>query len=94
MCGLPRLVCRQNRNDVGPVLSNPSRPISTDAARVPVQKGNGKGMIDATQQLHNLGQNLWLGWHSPVLKPTAATGTAVQAAYPPASIGKQIEMEK
>ena len=51
-------------------------------------------MIDATQQLHNLGQNLWLGWHSPVLKPTAATGTAVQAAWPPASIGKQIEMEK
>ncbi len=51
-------------------------------------------MIDATQQLHNLGQNLWLGWHNPVLKPTAATGTAVQAAWPPASIGKQIEMEK
>src|SRR5712664_2087078 len=83
MCRLPRLVCRQNRHDVGPVLSNPSRPISTDAARVPVQKGNGKGMIDATQQLHNLDQNLWLGWHSPVLKPTAATGTAVQAAQPP-----------
>jgi hypothetical protein len=43
-------------------------------------KGNGKGKINATQQLHNLGQNLWLGWHNPVLKPTAATGTAVQAA--------------
>jgi hypothetical protein len=44
------------------------------------KEGNGKGMIGATQQLHNLGQNLWLGWHNPVLKPTAATGTAVQAA--------------
>src|SRR5258708_39587099 len=94
MCGLPRLVCRQNRHDVGPVLSNPSRPISTDAARVPVQKGNGKGMMDATQRLHNLGQNLWLGWHNPVLKPTAATGTAGQGAWPPASIGKQIGMEE
>jgi len=44
------------------------------------KKGNRKGIISATQQLHNLGQNLWLGWHNPALKPTAATGTAVQAA--------------
>jgi hypothetical protein len=44
------------------------------------KEGNGKGRIDATQQLHDFGQNLWLGWHHPVLKPTAATGTAVQAA--------------
>jgi hypothetical protein len=29
------------------------------------------------QQLHNFGQNLRLGWHNPVLKPAAATGTAV-----------------
>jgi hypothetical protein len=43
------------------------------------KKGNGKGMINAAQQLHNLGQNLWLGWHNHVLKPTAATGTAAQA---------------
>jgi hypothetical protein len=37
-------------------------------------------MIDAAEQLHDFGQNLWLGWHNPVLKPTATTGTAVQAA--------------
>jgi hypothetical protein len=43
-------------------------------------KGDGKGMINATQQRHNLGENLWLGWRNPVPKPTAATGTAVQAA--------------
>jgi len=41
------------------------------------KKGNEKGMINVPQQLHNLGQNLWLGWHNPVLKPAAATGTAV-----------------
>jgi hypothetical protein len=44
------------------------------------KKGNGNGVISATQQLHNLGQNLWLGRHNPVLKPTAATDMAVQAA--------------
>ncbi len=44
------------------------------------KKGNGKGMINATQQLHNLGQNLWLGWHNPVLKRAAARGKLVQAA--------------
>jgi hypothetical protein len=44
------------------------------------KKRNEKGMINAPQQLHNLGQNLWLSWRKPVLKPTAATGTAVQAA--------------
>jgi hypothetical protein len=44
------------------------------------KKGHGKRMINATQQLHNLGQNLWRGWHNPGLKPTAAMGTAVQAA--------------
>jgi hypothetical protein len=44
------------------------------------KEGNGKGIINAIQQLHNLGQNLWLGWHNLVLKPTAATATAVQAA--------------
>ncbi len=37
-------------------------------------------MINATQQLHDLGQNLWLGWHNPVLKPTAAAGAAVPDA--------------
>jgi hypothetical protein len=44
------------------------------------KEGNGKGIINATEQLHNFGQNLWLSWHIPVLKPTAARGTAVQAA--------------
>jgi hypothetical protein len=58
------------------------------------KEGTGKGMIGATQQLHNLGQNLWLGWHNAVLKPTAATGTAVPNCIAPASIGKQVEMEK
>ena len=37
-------------------------------------------MINAARQLHNLGQNLWLGWHNRVLKPAAAKGMAVQAA--------------
>lgn len=37
-------------------------------------------MISATQQLHNLGQNLWLGCRNPVLRPKDATGMAVQAA--------------
>jgi hypothetical protein len=44
------------------------------------KEGHGKGIINAKQQLDNFGQNLWLGWHNPMLKPTAATGTAVQAA--------------
>jgi hypothetical protein len=37
-------------------------------------------MINATQQLLNLGQNLSLGCHDSVLKPTAATGTEMPAA--------------
>jgi hypothetical protein len=43
-------------------------------------KKNGKRMTNATQQLRNLGQNLWCGWHNPVLKPTAAAGAAVPDA--------------
>jgi hypothetical protein len=53
---------------------------------VQFKTGNGKGIINATQQIHNLGQNLWLRWHNPVLKPMAAPATAVQAAWPAASI--------
>jgi hypothetical protein len=39
-------------------------------------------MINAAQQLHNYGQNLWLGRHNhnPVLKPAAATGMGMKAA--------------
>src|SRR5260370_39870296 len=77
MCWLPSRQCRKHRHDMDSVLSNPSRPISADDARVPVQKRNGKGMINVARQLHSRGQNLWLGWHDPVMKPTAATGTAV-----------------
>jgi hypothetical protein len=58
---------------------------------VPVQKRKWKGMINATQKLHNLGQKSLARLAQP---GTAATGTAVQAVQPSASIGKQIEMEK
>jgi len=41
------------------------------------KKGNGKEIINATQQLHNSVRISGFSWHNPVLKPAAATGTAV-----------------
>src|SRR5260370_38505855 len=94
MCWLPSRQCRKHRHDMDSVLSNPSRPISADDARVPVQKRNGKGMINVARQLHSRGQNLWLGWHDPAMKPTAATGTAGAAGRAPRSSGEKKEKEE
>jgi hypothetical protein len=49
-------------------------------AREFLQKGDEKGMIDATEQLHNFRSESLARLAQPSAKTEAATGTAVQAA--------------